>query len=151
MTRLGSYIRIAAGICLLTVCMLALSNPTDLRSVYYRIFHPSMFENVLVGAMNTLVAVTEVLAWSLFCAGGIGLIFNKRWAFWLVYAASILNLSAGYTLVPFARMIINRWFDPMLAMIVSLYGINALFIALLVFAHLATRQRLSKAKSNESA
>ena len=132
MNRLGHYIRIAAGISLLAVC--ALTAWSSAKQVYYGILYSSM-------ALHVLLAVATALAWALFCAGGLGLIMNQAWAFWFVYAAAVLNLGPGYVLVPLIGMLVAACLDPLPAMIVSLYGVNLAFIALLVFAHVATRQR----------
>ncbi|MFH1730490.1 MAG: hypothetical protein ABIF82_02425 [Planctomycetota bacterium] len=85
------------------------------------------------------------LTWVLLLVASIGLLQRKRWSFWLLYVAALLNLAPGYIFVPFAGRLIGPLLDPTVSVYILFYGVNAAFVMLLVFAHVATRSRLEGA------
>ena len=130
MKRIGDVIRVGAGICLIVVCLLTAWSSA--KQVYYGLVYPSFY-------LNLVVALTTLVTWPLLAIAAIGLLRRKQWAYWVAYVAAFLNLIPGYLLIPFAGYVVNRLFSPQAALIILVYGLNAVFVTLLVFAQVATR------------
>ena len=135
MSRIGHYIRVGAAMCLVVVCLRTAWWSAKL--VYNSVVH------ALTG-LDVLLGVAMALTWVLLLVASIGLLRRKRWAFWLLYVAALLNLAPGYIFVPFVGLI-SPLLDPTVSVYILFYGVNAAFVMLLVFAHVVTRWRLESA------
>lgn len=125
MTRTDDHLRIGAAICLLVVCILTAYDSA--HHVGANLFQPSMVLDFVLGLIT-------LATWILMVAGAVGLLKRRRWGYWLVYVAALLNIVPGYVFIPFLGDVIVPMFNPEYLFLI-VFGINVGFVILVMVSH----------------
>ena len=99
-----------------------------------------------------LLPALYVLVGLLLVAGGIGLMLSRGWSFFIIYLATVLNMTLRfeYSLVPGLDVLLRQWLPTKPVWYLVHYGSNVLFVVALAWLHLAVGHRAKRATGIES-